>query len=246
MKSLILLFLVIGAVVSQITLTTGSATAAPQWTLTYATPTGENFYGYTLALQAKDASSLTLLTGGATTFTGVVCKETTSTFDVITAAGPGWSWTFGNGGNAADSTTAANTGFLIMTLTYHPLMTITAATAATAGTTGLGSIACQIVTAPTPLPTAGAANTLSWVSTGINSCGNLKASGVAFYAKCFNFVQQAATLQNTAASVAITAINTGTNVTVAASATSTCATTTGASTLATGATILAGIAYLQF
>jgi hypothetical protein len=246
MKNLIILFLVIGAVVSQVVLTTGTATAAIEWTLTYATPTGENFYGYTLQVKAKDLSNAAMSTDASNAeFFGVVCLETTSTFDHATP-GPGWGWSMTSTGSAA-STLGTVAGFATLTLTYFPLLDINEGAGTEgigAGNTGATNTVCSVASTSAGVATTGVANSVEFVTTAINSCGNLKASGVAFYAKCYNVAAQTAPWSGTS-TVTLTAINTGTNVTVSATAT-TCSTTTGASTLATGATILAGIAYLQF
>ena len=244
MKNLILLFLVIGAAVSQVVLTTGTATAAIEWTLTYATPTGENFYGYTLSVKAKDLSAATVAANTAL-FTGVVCLETLSTFDDSTA-GPGWVWAV-TSPNAVASVLGTAAGFTTLTLTYLPALAITetGVTNAGAANTGAGGIICTITAASPATVTSGVANSMEYITTAINSCGNLKAMGVAFYARCYNVIAQATDFAGTSA-VAIASIDTGTNVTVTATSTTTTCTTTGASTLATGATILAGIAYLQF
>jgi hypothetical protein len=237
MKNLILLFLVIGAVVSQVTLTTG-ATVSPEWTLTYATPTGEDFYSYTITFGSADDSEINLHTSAAALFAGVVCLETDATFD-HTTVGPGWAWTIANANDAVSKNTAV-TNYAALALTYFPALDINDDEAA--GSTGNNGVLCAATAA------AGAAaitsSSVGYVTTGINSCGNLKATGVAFYAKCYHIVAQSDTIATTGV-VAIDALTTGTNVTVTATAATTCA-TTGASTFATGATILAGIAYLQF
>jgi hypothetical protein len=258
MKNLILLFLVIGAVVSEVLLTTGTPVASVEWALTYSDPTGENFYGYTMVLRGKDLQPLTVVAVDGTTdslavYTGVVCVETTSDHSLRT--GPGFGWTVANVANAGSTRAAGvtNTAATVgpITLTYFPALAVTEGGTAGIGAaqTGGGGTVCTIANAAGTAHTIATAtpsvsNSLEYISSGINSCGNLKASGVAFYARCYNVLGQT-TEWSVVGDIALGTVNTGTDVTVAATAATSCA-TTGASTFATGATILAGIAYLQF
>jgi hypothetical protein len=261
MNTLILLFLVIGSVVSEVLLTTGTATAAVEWSLTYTNATGENFYGYTLVLRGKDLEPLEVtaeVVADTDYFTGVVCVETTS--DHSRRSGPGFGWTLVNAIGSARSAGSTSNALTLgaITLTYYPALAITEDNATPGignGQTGGGAIVCNIADAAgtahtVPTATPSVSNSVEFISSGINSCGNLKASGVGFYARCYNVVFQTAEW-SVAGDTLLTAVNTGTDVTFAATALPTCVLNgnengNGASTFATGATILAGIAYLQF
>jgi hypothetical protein len=241
MKNLIILLLVIGAAVSQIVLTTSTAAskALPIWTLTYVTTTSLQYYSFTLSYNAGTAS--TTFVDASTESSGVVCIFTTSAFALTAGAAttlPSISMSvIGNGaaGSAlAVTSVAANWNALV--LTYHPALTYASATTVA---TGAGGLACAIVGGATPVIASFVATyTFSLVA----GCGPLPQMGSVNYMRCSGVSQGA--LLATAGGVTATIIA-DKNVTVAAT-TTTCATTTGASTFATGATILAGIAYLQF
>jgi hypothetical protein len=251
MKNLILLLLVIGAVVSTTyNLTTPASpatTAAPLWTLTYDSATASTFYSLTLTYYAGDTASnepvaISSGTAGSQNM-GVACFITDSTFALVTTGTgtfPAFTFSIPNAvstGTAA--TTAASTNWTPLAMTAH-----VAATFTFTGTTftGGGFADCPIVqTDSTTLPTV-TAFTASWTFTVAKLCGSLPVSGNAWYARCYA-VEDADDLITIGTDAAT--LVAGNNVTVTAT-TTTCSTTTGASTFATGATILAGIAYLQF
>jgi hypothetical protein len=243
MKNLILLLLVIGAVVNANNLTTAATASAatPLWTLEYIAATGTNYYGFTLTYSAGTTASVTLgdVTGTAAGTFGVVCLITDSAFTQTNAANyVGFGFSVPRTATAAVNSVNTNWGTLALTAytsgAYATTPTYTSATV----------IPCPITITNTggALPTISATYTASWTVTISGLCGSLPPTGSAWYAKCYNVVDSAKIMPT--ASEALT-INDGRSVTITAT-TTTCSTTTGASTFATGATILAGIAYLQF
>jgi hypothetical protein len=251
MKNFILLLLVIGAVVSTTyNLTTPASpatTAAPLWTLTYDSATASTFYSLTLTYYAGDTDPNTPVAAGAgaagTGNMGVACFITDSTFALVTSSTglfPAFVWSVPNAGNGnTAATTAAGTSWGTLAMTGH-----VAATFTFTGTTftGGGFADCPITqTDGTVLPTV-SAFTASWTFTVAKLCGSLPVSGNAWYARCYAVEDTTSLITIGTAAADLVA---GNNITVTATST-TCSTTTGASTFATGATILAGIAYLQF
>jgi hypothetical protein len=238
MKNLILLCLVIGAAISTTTELTTNALGA--WSITSSTPSGIGYYAYTLAYSVGTTAA-TAVHPGTTAEVGVICQITDSTFSVA-AAGPGVSWSFKNTGPAATSN-SATTAWAIMEMTYHPLMDATGVAGDGNLDTGAGSVACVPVTNPTPAPTLVTSdNSLTWVTTHAIGCGAFPQFGLGSYMQCYNIAAQAKVI-STANDVTDVAVTYGNSVTITATSTTT---TTGASTFATGATILAGLAYMQF
>ena len=249
MKNLILLFLVVGAVVNAIDLTTAASptatTALPLWTIAYNTAVASKYYSLTLTYYAGAAVTTPVAATGSagTNSFGVICVFTASTFaPAVSSANSAFSFTVPSTTNAASAvgaTTAATATWATPTMQSYPTITYAAAPTLTLTTVvdcPILNTAGTAVTAPT-LSTF----TATWVFTVANSCGNLPASGATWYAVCYPHLDTPAIITGTPTTSTLTGAK---NITVTTTAT-TC-TTTGASTFATGATILAGIAYLQF
>jgi hypothetical protein len=247
MKNLILLFLVIGAVVSdaiELTTTAAASVTAPLWTITFAAPaTFEEYYSFTLTYNSGDSAQDVLPADNATPTksTGVACLFTDSAFalsDGDIRAGI----TLNINSAAAALSTSDISGWTALLMTAHPVMEYT-----DSGNldTKAGGVDCPITVTNTgnPDPVVDSAFIVSWTFTVANSCGALPQMGAAWHAKCW-YVEGTTQAKLLATASQAVVISGGKEVTVAA-ATTTCA-TTGASTFATGATILAGIAYLQF
>jgi hypothetical protein len=246
MKNLILLFLVIGAVVSETTLTTigTAATAAvPLWTITYSAVTGLEYLSFVVTYFGGTADFEPV--AKADDSFGVACLFTDSAFDVnATQVRAGFSLSVvGN----ADTTgpvlvptkMSVDTNWQPLVMTSHPNIKYNSAIEIETGGSG---VVCPLVGTPADGKPVLTDLTATWTFTVQSGCGPIPQSGSAFYAKCFAIASETKLIATT---TTLTFIAAGiTDVTIAA-ATTTCA-TTGASTFATGATILAGIAYLQF
>jgi hypothetical protein len=252
MKNLIILFLVIGAVVSQTTLTTiGSAATAdlPLWTLTYANATDTNYYSFTLTYYAGDTASTAVAasapaigSGGAPATLGnmgVACLFTESNFTLETGnVKRGVAFSIPSLSNG-DATTSENTSWGTLAMTSYAEITYTVGSGSTMFK--IGSTAgtdCPIVITNTGTPLPVVANfTVSWTFTVASLCGSLPAMGAGWYARCFHSADGSSLFVAASQNPQLVG---GKSVTVYA------AITTGASIFATGAIILAGIAYLQF
>jgi hypothetical protein len=243
MKNLIILLLVIGAVVNAANLTTIDALATnakPLWTLTYAATTGFNYASFVLTYNAGTAPS-DAVTAAANSF-GVACFVTDSTYALVASANTRAAFSFSVIGEAGGATanTAISTNWQPLLMTSHPLALYnTGNTISTAA-----SIPCPIVSTPVGAIAALVSNVATWTFTVANGCGPVVQTGTVFYARCFSVVNQAKIL-SAAGGILVADVVGDKNITYTATAAAACA-TTGASTLATGATILAGIAYLQF
>jgi hypothetical protein len=204
-------------------LTTGTTTL---WTLTYLTPAATTtIYNLTLAY------STGVTTGTTTVITAsqniaVLCIITTLNFtlaDLATSqSGFSFTSTAGSGG-VATIAAVANWGVL----SFHSLTLLTH-TSDTAITTGASGTACTLVSATAP---AYATYVHTYSFSTVAACTSLALKGVTWYARCFHKADGSTTLSTTGTTFTVSAAK---NVTV------------GASTFAAGATILAGIAYLQF
>jgi hypothetical protein len=246
MKNLILLFLVIGAVVSTTyPLTTQGdpdpTAALPLWSIAYVAVTGTSYYSFELTYNAGSSTTQAVDdTDGE--FVGVACMLTDSAHtltDLDIRAGISFSIAASNAAGTQETGSTDNWQPLVMT--SHPVMAFTDSLNMA---TGLGSIECPITITNTAddKPTI-TANVVSWTFTVADLCGSLPIMGETWYAKCWSIPQGTFDLV-AAASTASVKIFGAMDVTITTAAAS-CA-TTGASTFATGATILAGIAYLQF
>jgi hypothetical protein len=245
MKNLILLLLVIGAAVSQIALTT---LAAQKWTLTYVSAS-TSFYSFTLSYEVTGAAVPASYLVAASSNMGVVCIPTLSTFAINTTARAGFTFTVDNGaGGAAANNAEAN--WLPLKLISQPTMTYANSGSISTGTAADGTVCPIVIPAVTGGNTADfptfSSGVVTWAFTVATPCGVLPAMGAAWYAKCYAVASVLIGTTNVddiaGAAVALTTVGEN-NVTVAAT-TTVCA-VSGASTFATGATILAGIAYLQ-
>jgi hypothetical protein len=243
MKNLILLFLVIGAAVSTaVTLT--NTTGDYLWTLTYATPATGSFYSfvvtYTRPTRASTAGDPLI---AASQFIGVACFPTISTFAFTTAvARPAFIFS----ATTTDANPALNNadtkwGPLVLNYFSGALYTTGASAALNTGAAAPLPAACALVGATKPVLANGIA---TWTFTIAAACVDLPQMGTAHFAKCIAIGTQAESLILVEKAITAATVFGAMDVTFPGT-TTTCA-TAGASTFATGATILAGIAYLQF
>jgi hypothetical protein len=241
MKNLILLFLVIGAVVStevQLSTTAGDHV----WKITYAATTTGQFYSFKLTYTKPTVAALVNQPYiAASQAIGVVCMPTVSTFDVTGAARSAFIFYILSSGSAIAANDAV-TNWGALALGHLPAAIYTAATPDFVSGGSTSTCALTGATAPTSV----VAGVATYTFTVAAACVDLPPMGTAWYAKCFAVPTIAV---GDAPYVVLKTIATGfikgiMDVTFAGT-TTTCA-TTGASTFATGATILAGIAYLQF
>jgi hypothetical protein len=254
MKNLIILLLVIGAVVNALDLTTVTGERSiddPLWTITYGSRTASNYYNFVVTYSAGTTASTEAVATGNVGINnmGVACYFTDSTFALTsgTATYRGFSLSVGNAASSSAVTSAAS-GWTTLALVSHTLLTYTVAGTTTTYTTPtLPStiIPCPLVFTPVAVtPVLSADFTATWTFAVANTCGQLPAIETAWHAVCFHS-KTGTNLFTAAAAAVVVQTDTLKNVTYTAP-TTTCSTTTGASTFATGATILAGIAYLQF
>jgi hypothetical protein len=234
MKNLILLFLVIGAVVSQVSLTT---TVNQLWAITSATPVAvTDYYSFTLTYNGGATTSVDYITT-STQEIGVVCIPTPSNF-AVAASATSFGFSFSVPANATGAKSDATTNWGPLKMTSHSTLTYTVLTnkVLTAGTAV--NVACTIAQVHT------VANYVhQWVITVSTQCANFRQLGSAASFACFSYDDTAQIISGTGAAADIT-VGAATN--VAFTQTTTVCAVSGASTFATGATILAGIAYLQF
>jgi hypothetical protein len=253
MKNLILLFLVIGAAVSQVTLiaATTPALATPKWTLTYATPATGQVLSYTLALDTGSTAPLTYTTAGLTRNFGLACIITNSSHTVgstIATGQPGFAFSWLGQDGAIQNNVEATRIKSALVLTYFPTMFMTSVTGMTTGGSGTVCTANTFNAAGTAtVETTLNATTLvsSWIVTSPNTCNALPLNTLGWYAKCYSIADGAELFGLTTTKNIVATNPTDVTVVSTAAAAAACA-TTGALTFATGATILAGIAYLQF
>jgi hypothetical protein len=258
MKNLILLFLVIGAVLSATTLTTAASPATmllPEWTITYVATTGTGYYSFTMTYNQGPTDTNVVTASVATGNVqdrdmGVACVFTTSAFTLATGdVKRGFAFSIGNGGGgtAAAVVTTTNAAWGALALTSYGAATYTVSgTTLTLVYVANTAVSCPVVLTNANLPTlAPTTNIASWTFTVADRCGSLPPLGSVWYAKCYQSTDSLILLNLAAGAAPVLSAGSLKNVTVAAAAATACA-TTGASTFATGATILAGIAYLQF
>jgi hypothetical protein len=218
---LILLICLIGAAMSAELLTTGTTTL---WTLTYLTPAATTTnYNLTLAYSTGVTTGTTEVSSGSTMQIGVVCLTTVANFSLV-AASSNAGFGFGSQATAASAINSI-TGWGALTL--HILSAVTYTTDVLLTQTALGS-ACTLVSATAP---TWAAYVHTYTFSSVAVCGNLGIMGGTWYARCFHKTSTAVIIGASSLDLVVSAAK---NVTV------------GASNLAVGATILAGIAYLQF
>jgi hypothetical protein len=221
---LILLICLIGAAMSANLLTTGTGTL---WTMTYLTPAATTTsYNLTLAYSTGVTTGTTQVSASAGHI-GVVCIITTSNFTLTAASTANLGFAFGTTSTAI--TTINNvTGWGPLTLSSYNALTYTSDTTLVTGSAAANVVSCTLLT-PTAPTWAAYVHTYTFSSTSV--CANVPLKSASWTARCFNKVTNA--VLTTAVSATLT-VSAARNVTV------------GASTFAAGATILAGIAYLQF
>lgn len=217
---LILLICLIGAAMSNM-LTTGTSTL---WTLTYLTPAATTTtYNLTLAYSTGVTTGVTAVSASAGHI-GVVCITTVANFTLTAGTTSQTGFAFGT--TASGATTINNvTNWGALTLTSYSVMTYASDTSLATGAT---VASCTLLT-PTAPAWAVYVHTYSFSIAA--TCANLGIKGATWYARCFHKTTSAVLTTATGATLVVSAAK---NVTV------------GASTFAAGATILAGIAYLQF
>jgi hypothetical protein len=219
---LILLICLIATAMSATTLTTGTATL---WTLTYMTPAATTtIYNLTLAYSTGATTGSTTV-NAASAEIGVICITTTSNFTLADGATSQAGFAFASvAGAGGPATIDAVTNWAALTLFTMTALTKTTDIQIITTTTGT---ACVLTSAATPTY---ASFVHTYTFSAVATCTGLGIQGATWYARCFHKATSA-TLLSTAATFVVSAAK---NVTVQAS------------TFAAGATILAGIAYLQF
>jgi hypothetical protein len=251
MNTLILLFLVIGAVVSQtfkLTTTAAASGTDPLWSLTTLPTTDFSFLRFTLSYDAGAAPTDAILAIDNSNF-GVACMIVDSAFDLTaadddSARRKGFSLSVrGQGAMIGASNTGSDTNWLTLMLHQHNGMKYK-----TTGTieAGLAVAPCSIVLDPVATIPERINNVLFWTFDVTDSCGNIPTLGSTWYAKCFAIPSTAVGIPDVGPLADIPITNARDVTFTVPAAVTICATETGASTFATGATILAGIAYLQF
>jgi hypothetical protein len=224
MKLVILLICLISAASCSEILTSSSSTL---WTFTYLTPAvNTTAYNFTLAYSTGATVSAAVITTAGNTV-GVVCIITTSNFTVVDTASSSVGFGFEAVSTAGTALNDVAAAWNAITLWTHPAMTHTSEISLD---TGAGSSNCAMTTVAN-VPTA-ASFVITYTNSVPSACANLQAMGVTWYGRCYH-QGDSVKVASIAGSVTI-AVSAAKNVTV------------GASTFATGATILAGIAYLQF
>jgi len=224
MKLVILLICLISAATCAEILTSATANL---WTFTYLTPAATTtIYNFTLAYSTGASSAATVITLNPGSI-GVVCIITTSNFTIVDTADATTGFSFEASSTAATVLNNVATGWGAITLQTHPSMTHTSETSLA---TGLVTADCPLVTVANTPAYADYVHTYSNSATA--SCTNVQIMGVTWYGRCYHKADSADVMA-TATTITLT-VSGAKNVTV------------GASTFAAGATILAGIAYLQF
>jgi hypothetical protein len=230
MKNLILLFLVIGAVVSSTALSNATGEV---WAITYTAPTSPDYYSFTLTYDGQDTADGNYISLN-TQVIGVACIPTSSTF-ALAAGQNNNAFSFSVAANATAATNTAATNWADLKMMEH-------STVGFAGTTLTMGAAATTLECPITVARPTFANyVVTWTFTVATGCGPAPQIGSSFFAVCYAIPDNTVLFSADNAALANTV---GFSVTYTAP-TTTCA-TTGASTFATGATILAGIAYLQF
>jgi hypothetical protein len=227
MKLLIVLFLVIGAVVSQIELTTPAAVTAPLWTLTYSAPTGFNYYSFSLTYYSGTSATDALAASGTSNSFGVACMITDSAFALATTdVRAGFSFSVTGATNKAS--TSVNTDWEALLMVFHPTMVYNTGNTID---TGAASVACPITMTQTgqPLPDISTSVTPLWTFTVADGCGSLPPMGTGWFARCFSVADQGKIISATG-DIATVAVLGDTNITIAA--TTTACVLSGASTIA--------------
>jgi hypothetical protein len=222
MKLIIVLILLIGAAVSQTALTGSTSNL---WELMSSSPTTGTAYNLILRYGINAASGATTTVATSGQDIGVVCIATTSNFTLAAGAVAqvGWSMQSTATGTATIAASANWGDILVYSLSA---ITHTSDTSLLTGATGT---AC---TKSISLGTTISDQKAWWFFDITATCANLPAYGaVDWYGRCFHKV---AAIDKANESGKTLVVSGAKNVTI------------GASTFATGATILAGIAYLQF
>jgi hypothetical protein len=221
MKSIIILILLIGTAISTTTMTSGTAT---KWQLTSSTPATGQTFDFQVMFSTGAA------TGNVATTTqeiGLVCLVLTSNFTIAanTAGQAGFAMTSTAGAGTAAISAITNWGAIVT----KPLATVTYVSDVSITTT-LTSVACAAANVDAITLTS---NVIKWAFDITGACANipLKSATTTWYGRCFHKAASSTALVASANNFAVSA---ALNVTI------------GASTFAAGATILAGIAYLQF
>ena len=222
MKSIIILILLVGTAMSQTTFTTD---AVNKWKILSLTPDSTVTYDLIAQYEIGAASGATTQVATNGQDIGVVCIVTTSNFSLADGATGqvGWSMT----STATGTTTiASSTNWGSMLVTSLTALTHTSDTSLLTGATGTACTTTNV------LPVVVVDQILYWFFDITGACANIPLINAAtWYARCFH---KAASTSLVSANSQTLVVSSAKNVTI------------GASTFAAGATILAGIAYLQF
>jgi hypothetical protein len=223
MKSIIILILLIGAAMSQSTLTADTAT---QWQWSSMSPPTGSAYNLTIVYSIGATTGATTEVAASGEEIGLVCIVTTSNFTLADGATGqvGWAMTTtATADGAATIAAIANWG----TLMVYPLTTVTHNTDILL-TTGATATACTTGTVTASVTS----EQVWWLFTITATCANIPVYGATeWYGRCFHKTKSSSLVSASGNALAVSAAK---NVTI------------GASTFAAGATILAAIAYLQF
>jgi hypothetical protein len=220
MKSIIILILLIGTAMSTTTFTSGTAT---KWQLLSSTPVTGQTFDLQVMFSTGAATGDVAVSGNTI---GVICIVLTSNFTIAanTAGQAGFAMTSTASGGTAAISAITNWGALVT----YPLATVTYVSDSGITTT-LTSTACGAANVDAITLSN---NEIKWAFDITGACANIPliTSTATWYGRCFHKNTSAVSVA-TAATFVVSAPQ---NVTI------------GASTFAAGATILAGIAYLQF
>jgi hypothetical protein len=223
MKLIIILILLVGTAISQTAYTTDTAT---KWTVASVDPTTSTgiTYDFIARYGIGAASGATTQVATIGQEIGLICLVTTSNFTLADGATAQVGWSFSS--IATGTTTIAATTNWGDALVYSlSAITHTTDTSLITGATGTACATTNVT------PTTILSMEIYFLFDIVSTCTNVPVYKVNWYGRCFH---KAASTNLIATSGNTLVVSSAKNLTV------------GASTFATGATILAGIAYLQF
>jgi hypothetical protein len=223
MKSIIILILLVGTAISQTEYTTDTAT---KWTVASVDPTTSTgiTYDFVARLGIGAASGATTQIATIGQEIGLICLVTTSNFTLADGATAQVGWSFSSIATGT-TTIAVSTGWGDMLVYSLSAITHNSDTSLTTGATGTACATTNVeLTTIVSLEVYFRFDVTA-------TCANVPVYGVNWYGRCFH---KAASTNLVSDSGNTLVVSSAKNLTI------------GASKLATGATILAGIAYLQF
>jgi hypothetical protein len=224
MKSIIILILLVGTAISQVEFTADTAT---KWTLGSADPSTTTgiTYDFTVRYGIGAATGATTQVATVNQEIGLICIVTASNFSLADGVSGQVGWAMVSIATGT-TTIGATTGWGNMLVWSLSAITKTTDTSLLTGATGTACTTTNV------LPTTLTNQEIYFLFDISGTCTNLPLFGaVDSYARCFH---KAASTNLVSANAQTLAVSSAKNVTI------------GASTFAAGATILAGIAYLQF